>query len=50
LASLLPLSGQLDELLEGAVDRRADVRNILPEVDGHHGTLGNTLGGKLELL
>lgn len=50
MASLLPLSGQLDELLEGAVDRRADVRNVLPEVDSRHGPLGNTLGGELKLL
>jgi hypothetical protein len=40
----------LDELLERAVDGRPDVGNVLPELDRRHGTLGNALGGELELL
>ena len=40
----------LDELLESVVDGRADVGHALPEVDGGNSTLGDTLGGELELL
>jgi hypothetical protein len=40
----------LDHLLEGMVDGRSDVGDVLPEVDGRNGTLGDTLRGKLELL
>jgi hypothetical protein len=40
----------LDELLESAVDRRADVRNVLVELDGRNSTLANTLWGELKLL
>lgn len=42
--------GYLNELLESPVDGRADVGNVLPEVDGGNGALGNALGGELELL
>jgi hypothetical protein len=41
---------RLDDLLESAVDGRADVGHILPEVDGGGRALGNALGGELELL
>ena len=41
---------RLDELLERAVEGRADVGDVLPEVDGGEGPLGDTLGGELELL
>jgi hypothetical protein len=37
-------------LLESTVKRRADVRNVLPEVDGSDSTLGDALWGELELL
>jgi len=40
----------LNELLESTVDRRPDVRNVLPEVYGSDGALGNALRGELELL
>ena len=40
----------LDELLERAVERRADVRHILPKVDGRESPLADALGGELELL
>jgi len=41
---------RLDDLLESAVDGRANVGNVLPEVDGGQRALGNTLRGELELL
>jgi hypothetical protein len=40
----------LNDLGESAVDWRADWGNLLPEVDGSNGTLGNSLWGELELL
>lgn len=40
----------LDELLESTVDRRADVRDVLPEVNGGNCALGDTLRSELELL
>ena len=40
----------LDELLECAVERRADVRDILPEVDGGESPLRDTRGGEFEFL
>jgi hypothetical protein len=40
----------LDKLLESAVNRRADVRDILPEVHGGDSALGDALWGELELL
>jgi hypothetical protein len=40
----------LDELLESAVDRRTDVRNVLVELDGRNSTLANALWGELKLL
>lgn len=40
----------LDDLLERTVDGRAHVGDVLPEVDGGLGALGNALGGELELL
>lgn len=41
---------RLDELLEGTVDWRADVGDILPEIDSGNRTLGDTLWGELKLL
>jgi hypothetical protein len=41
---------RLDELLESAVDRGADVGHILPEVDGCEGALRDTFGSELEFL
>ena len=40
----------LDHLLESTVDGRADVGDILPEVDGGNSALADALGGELELL
>jgi hypothetical protein len=40
----------LDELLESAVDGRAQGLDVLVEVDGELGALGDALGGELELL
>ena len=40
----------LDELLESAVDGRAEGLDLLPEVDGGGGALGDALGGELEFL
>lgn len=40
---------RLDGLLEGTVDGGADA-GALPELDGGDGTLGDALGGELELL
>jgi hypothetical protein len=40
----------LDKLLESAVDRRADVRNVLVELNGRNSTLANALWGELKLL
>lgn len=40
----------LDDLLESTVDGRADVGDLLPEVNRSKSTLGDTLGGELELL
>ena len=40
----------LDELLESAVERRAEGLDLLPEVDGGGGALGDALGGELEFL
>jgi hypothetical protein len=42
--------GNLNELLESTVDRRADVWDIFPEVNGSNSTLGNSLRSELELL
>lgn len=47
---LLHPAPSLDELLEGTVDGRADVRDVLPEVNGEESALGDALGGELELL
>ena len=44
------LLSALNELLERTVEGRADVRNVLPEVDGSKSPLGDALGGELELL
>jgi hypothetical protein len=41
---------RLDELLEGTVDRRADVRDALPEINSGNSTLADSFRGKLELL
>lgn len=41
---------RLDELLESAVEGRAEGLDFLVEVDGELGALGNALGGELELL
>jgi hypothetical protein len=41
---------RLDKLLEGTVDRRADVRNSFPKINGGNSTLANTFRSKLELL
>ena len=40
----------LDHLLESTVQGRADVGDVLPEVDRGQGALGDALGGELELL
>lgn len=40
----------LDKLLESAVDGGADGLDLLPEVDGGGGALGDALGGELEFL
>lgn len=40
----------LDKLLESAVDGGAERLDLLPEVDGGGGALGDALGGKLEFL
>ena len=45
-----PRLNALDELLESPVDGRADVGDVLPEVNGGDGTLGDALGSELELL
>lgn len=45
-----PFPENLDELLESSVDRRADVWNVLPKVNGSDGALGDTFWGELELL
>lgn len=37
-------------LLESSVDRRADVGDVLPEIDRGDGALGNALRCELELL
>lgn len=42
--------GSLDELLEGPVDGRPDVGDVLPEVNSGDGPLGDAFGGELELL
>lgn len=44
------ITPRLEDLLERAVDGRADVGHILPEVDGSDRPLGNALRGELELL
>jgi hypothetical protein len=41
---------RLKDLLERAVNGRADVGHILPEIDGSDRPLGNALRGELELL
>ena len=41
---------QLDHLLESTVDGGADVRHVLPEVDGGNSALADALGGELEFL
>ncbi len=40
----------LNDLLECAVDRRADVGHVLPEINSGNGALRDTLGGEFELL
>lgn len=40
----------LNNLLESTVDGGPDVGHVLPEINGGDGTLGDALGGKLELL
>lgn len=40
----------LDELLESPVNGRADVGNILPEINGSNSTLCNTFRSELKLL
>jgi len=44
------LHSSLDELGESAIDRGAQRLDILPEVDGGVGALGDALGGELEFL
>jgi len=40
----------LDELLESAVDRRADVGDVFPEVNCGNSTLADTFWGEFEFL
>jgi hypothetical protein len=40
----------LNELLESPVERRADVGNALPKLNSGNSSLGDALGGELELL
>ena len=44
------LSAHLDKLLESPVDRRADVRNVLPEIDSGNSALGDSFWCEFELL
>ena len=46
----LTLQKRLDELLESTVERRSQRLDLLVEVNGSLSTLGNPLGGELELL
>jgi hypothetical protein len=48
--AILLLFFPLDDLLESTVDGRADVGDLLPEIDRGNSPLGDTLGGELELL
>lgn len=41
---------KLDELLEGTVERGAEGLDLLVEVDGGDGALGDALGGEFEFL
>ena len=43
-------TGLLNQLLESAVDGRANVGNVLPEVDSGDRAFGDALRGELELL
>jgi hypothetical protein len=40
----------LDELLESSVERRADVRDVLPEIDSGKSALRYSFRGEFELL
>lgn len=52
IASLLRTSllANLNELLESTVDGRADVGDVLIELDGGNSTLADAFGGELKLL
>ena len=49
-ASQHPHRTSLEQLLESTVEWGADVGDVLPEIDGGDGALGDAFWGELELL